>query len=124
MRSVDPEADEQDAEGEAEQRQPERLDGVDAGLETQLGQEPDDDRDKEERDPAQPDGGEVRDAAAGEEAGDQAEEDSPDQHAGLSMPGSALGRRCGHSFILPPSGDRCRAAPTGPGQARSTGAGS
>ena len=87
--SVDPQPDEQDPEREAEQRQSERLDGLDPGLEAQLRHEPDDDREEEERDPAQPDGGEVRDAAAGEEAGDQAEKDSADQHAVLSMPGSA-----------------------------------
>ena len=73
--AVDPRAHEQQGEPEQEERQTQRLDDVDAGVEQGLRPEPDDDRDEQEADPAQADRRQVRDAAADPQAEEQAEKD-------------------------------------------------
>ncbi len=88
LRPVDPEADEQEPERQGEQRQPEGLGELDPGPDRPLRREPDDDGEEEERDPAQPDLGEVRDVAADEQADDRPAT-MPPISIGAQAPGSA-----------------------------------
>ena len=79
---VDPAAGEQEREGEREQRQPELGHAGDAGVERDLRPEPDDGAQGEQPEPAQASGvrDEVRDAAAEQEAGKEADDDPGDEH--------------------------------------------
>ena len=79
-RAIGPQAGEQDPERGGEQRDPQRLDDVDACRQRGLGQEPDDHGQRQGPDPAEANGGEVRQRAAGHQAEDQADEDAEGQH--------------------------------------------
>ena len=119
--AVDPEAAEQQPERRREERQTERLGERDAGVERPLGREADDDGEEEDTDPAQPDRGEIREVAAGEEARDEAGDDAADQHVSTRFavtPESPRDQSPTRRSLAADLGRR-RACP---GQTRSTGA--
>ena len=91
---VRPAAGEQQPEGEREQRQPDVGHAGDAGVERDLRPEPDDRPEREQPEPAQAPGvrDEVRDAAAEQEAGEEAEDDPGDEHR-LARLGAPSGER-------------------------------
>jgi len=89
LRPVHPEAGEEQPERQSEQREAKGLGELDPGAERPFGREPDDDGEEEDAYPAQPDRGEVRQVAAGEQPGDKARDDPADQHRVRPMASSA-----------------------------------
>ena len=77
---VDPERREEHSERRDEQRKPQGVDDLVAPDQEVLGPESEDDREKQDADPAQPDRGEVAERAAREQAEDEAGDDAGDQH--------------------------------------------
>ena len=84
--AVGPQAGQQDPERRGEQRDPQRLDDVDAGRQRRFGQEADDHRQREGPDPAEANRGEVRQRATGCEAEEEADEDAEGQHEAFIVP--------------------------------------
>ena len=86
VRAVGPQAGQQGPERGGEQRDPQRLDDVDAGRQRRFGQEADDHRQREGPDPAEANRGEVRQRATGCHAEEQADEDAEGQHEAFIVP--------------------------------------
>ena len=78
LAAVHPERGKEQPEGEGEERQPQGVDQTDPADEQVLRREPEDHREQEDRDPAQPDEGEVAERAAPQQAEREAEEDAED----------------------------------------------